>query len=134
MKKSLVLIFICLSCTHASAFFGNTVIKVQCYGLNSIDLIYTYELKDKEIFETVVMPKKDTSSRKDELISLTKLEDCTIKDARNWSCGGKTSYDATAGRFRSEMHSAHEGRYKYLVGFNSGKEKDAFCVKRVQSN
>jgi hypothetical protein len=132
MKNILPLFFI-LICTNTFAFFNNSKIKVQCLGSNSIDLIFTYELKDKEIFETVVMPKKDTSSGKDELISLTKLEDCTVKDSRNWSCGGKTSYD-TSGRFRSELHSVHEGRYKFLVGFNLGKDRDAFCVKRVQSN
>jgi hypothetical protein len=129
MKKSLFLISICLTCTHASAFFWDSKIKILCYGAKSVDFIYTYELKDKEIYETVVVPKKETNTGKDELISLTKLEDCTIKDSKNWSCGGKSTYEIS-GPYRSELHTVFEGRYRYTAG----SLKLDFCVKKVQSS
>ena len=128
MKAQLV-IFLILTSTNASAFFWDSKIKVLCYGTKSVHLIYTYELKDKEIYETLVMPKNTTASGKDELIDLKKLEDCTIKDSKNWSCGGKTSYEIS-GTYRSELHTVFEGRYRYT----SGTAKLDFCIKKIQSN
>lgn len=127
--KDLFLIFLILTSTNASAFFWNSKIKILCYGTKSVDLIYTYELKEKEIYETIIMPKKETNTGKDELISLTKLEDCTIKDSKNWSCGGKTSHEIS-GTYRSELHTVFEGRYRYT----SGTAKLDLCIKKIQSN
>ena len=127
--KAQFLTFLIFTSTNASAFFWDSKIKILCYGAKSVDLIYTYELKNNEIYETVVVPKKETNTGKDELISLTKLEDCTIKDSKNWSCGGKSSYEIS-GAYRSELHTVFEGRYRYT----SGTAKLDFCVKKIQSN
>ena len=129
MKTQFLMLLIFTS-TNASAFFWDSKIKVLCYGTKSVNLIYIYELKDKEIYETIVMPKNSTASGTDELIDLKKLEDCTIKDSKNWSCGGNSTYDKTFGRYRNELHVVFEGRYRHTpdsLNLNP-------CSKRVQSN
>ena len=128
--QAFFLLFLFFTTTNASAFFWDSKIKILCYGTKSVELIYTYELKDREIYETVVLPKKGTASGKDEMIDLKKLEDCTIKDSKNWSCGGKSTYDNTFGRYRNELHVVFEGRYRHTP---DSLNPDA-CAKRVQSN
>jgi hypothetical protein len=133
MKIFLLLISLTLVSTNSIAFFWDPKVKILCYGTKSLDLTFTYEFKDKEIFETVVMPKNKTITGKDELISLTKLEDCTIKDAKNWSCGGKTSYTSLT-PYRSDLHSVLDGRYRFIPALSGGVPKDWNCERRVQSN
>ena len=132
MKAQFLISLIFIS-SNASAFFWDTKIKVLCYDSKSLNLTFTYELKDREIYETVVMPKKDTVSGKDELISLTKLTDCTIKDSKNWSCGGKDSLLLSL-PYRSNTHSVLEGRYRFIPTLTGGIQKDWNCEKRIQSN
>ncbi len=122
-----------LTSTNASAFFWDSKIKVLCNGTKSLSLIFTYEVKDKEIYETAVMPKINTVTGKDELISLNKLEDCTIKDSKNWSCGGKNS-PILSSPFRSETHSVLEGSYRFIPAVRNGVQKDFLCERRVQAN
>ena len=127
--KALVVIFFIIGSVNASAFFWNSKITILCYGEKSVTDMYIYELKDGEIYETIIMPKKITKSGKDILIDLTKLDDCTIKDSKNWKCGGKTTYGAN-GSYRSEMHAVYEWQYTYFPDSSSYDN----CVKRVQSN
>ena len=128
--KALVAIFFLIAGVNASAFFWSSKIKILCYGEKSVHLVYEYELKNGEVYESLITPKKTNQSGKDELISLTKLDDCTVKDNKNWMCGGKTTYSAS-GRYRTETHTLFEGRYTHFPGTsNIGN----FCAKRVQSS
>jgi hypothetical protein len=129
MKAIFAIIFI-VSSANANAFFWDSKISILCYGGKSLDLILTYELKDREIYEEIIMPKTNTKSGKDELISMVRLEDCTIKNSKNWICGGKSTYHIS-GIYRSESHIVYEGRYKHVAG-SSGSL--ATCDKRVQAN
>jgi hypothetical protein len=133
IMRNIFLLFLAIASSNASAFFWDTKIKVLCYDSNSLNLTFTYELKEKEMYETVVMPKKDTISGKDELINLTKLADCTIKDSRNWSCGGKNSL-LLSKPYRSDTHSVLEGSYRFIPPVINGVQKDFLCERRVQSN
>ena len=40
--KKILFVFLTLLSTTSFAFFGNSSIKVLCYGDKSVDLIYTY--------------------------------------------------------------------------------------------
>ena len=126
--KAIFAIFLIISSGNVSAFFWDSKIKILCYGEKSVDMIFTYEFKDGEIYQEVIVPKKETKSGKDELIGLSKMEDCTIKNSKNWICGGKSTYQIN-GVFRSESHTVYEGRYKYMPA-NSIPD---LCNKRVQS-
>jgi hypothetical protein len=128
--KTLLVIFLIGASVSASAFFWKSKIKILCYGEKSVELIYTYELKNGEIYESLILPKKSNKSNKDELISLTKLDDCTIIDSKNWMCGGKTKYQSS-GAYRSETHALYEGRYTHMP---SSSDIDNYCAKRVQSS
>ena len=103
MKALLVIVYITCS-TNVGATFWNSKIKILCYGEKNIDLILTYELKDNEIYEEIIVPKKDTKSGKDELIRLAKLDECVIKNSKNWVCGGKST-QSVYGAYRSELHT-----------------------------
>ena len=128
--KALIFIFSIISSTNAGAFFWSSKIKILCYGEKSVGLILTYELKDREIYEEIISPKKENKSGNDELIRMVKLENCTIKDSKNWVCGGKATYQIN-GWYHSESHIVYEGRYKYMPGSTTSF---ATCVKRIQSN
>ena len=128
--KTLLVIFLIGLSVNANAFFWKSKIKILCYGEKSVELIYTYELKNGEIYESLIIPKKLSKSNRDELISLTRLDDCTIIDSKNWMCGGKTKYQ-DSGVYRSETHALYEGRYTHMP---SSSNLANYCTKRVQSS
>ena len=129
---------------NSNAFFWDSKIEVLCIDSNSsVQLVYTYEMKGGEIFETLILPKiRNKVKGTDVLISLTKLDDCVVKDSKNWVCGGKdSSFIRPEGnlllnvRQTSEQHSSLEGKYAFTpASQNSIVLPDPFCKKRIQSN
>ena len=135
MNRILIGFFTLVFFSNTNAFFwDSTIIKVNCIsGNNKIYYKYEYEFKDREIYETFIDPKEKI------LLSLEKLEDCVIKDIKNWVCGGKstfgTSITGKSEYYVSERHAVLDGRYRYRTSSrNSIDEEDNYCKKRIQSN
>ena len=73
-------------------------------------------------------------------LNLTKLEDCVIKDTKNWVCGGKSTSSVAPitykiDHYSTERHAVLEGRYQYNPStLNFIVQKDTWCKKRIQTN
>ncbi len=127
IKRFLCVAWLVLWSVNSHAFFWDQKIKIICYADNTVSFVFTYELKNQEIYSETIIPK-NSKSGKDELISLSKLEECTIKDSKNWMCGGKSTF-AFNKIYRSESHAFYEGRYTY----KPSSDGDLLCDKRIQS-
>jgi hypothetical protein len=134
MIKTFFIIFLFISLV-ANAAFWDSKITVVCQMDKETQTIFYYEFKDGQILETQIFPKRFTNTGKDELMSLSKLEDCVINNSKNWKCGGSAT-TTREGMYSTEEHSVLEGRYRFFPGgyLNKQKGKDTYCNKRIQSN
>jgi hypothetical protein len=123
VKYFIILIF--LTSVNSYAFFWDAKIKVNCYQGGDLVLNMEYEVKNGEVYETMIVPKRITISGKNELISLKKLEGCTIKSPKSWTCGGV----ALSSDYKQELHTYHEGRYTFYPGTIGDRQ----CSIRKQS-
>ena len=98
MLKLVTAFFTLVIFTNTNAFFWDSkIIEVSCIDdNNTIALLYKYEFKDKEVYETLIEPKQKI------LLSLTKLKDCVIKDAKNWVCGRKSTSEMSPITYKIE--------------------------------
>lgn len=107
MRNILAFIACVTVCTSSLAIFWQDKISVLC----SESVLHEFELKDGRIVLTLSVLEAGKSPRP---FSREKLEECKIKDIKNWSCGGKITNDFFGRSAFSAAHMVVDGKYHYL--------------------
>lgn len=105
--KFLIPLFISISSANVIAwelFKKDIKVKVQfCSLSNTYDMaaIFTYKLENNKIYELMEGLDKDNKRYGG---TLTTLDNCTILDSKNWSCGGINGISVLNGKFNFNIN------------------------------
>ncbi len=107
LKKILVLVALMSASMRGFGFFWQDKVSVLCAD----SILHEFELKDGRILLTLSVLEAGKSPR---AFSREVLDECKVKDIKNWSCGGKVTNDFFGKSAFSAAHMVVEGKYHYL--------------------
>ena len=123
VRKTLRVVTLLSMSMSAFAFFWQDKISVLCGG----SILHEFELRDGRIVLTLSVMEEGKPQRP---FSREELEDCKIKDLRNWSCGGKVTNDFFGKSAFSAAHLVTAGKYHYLP--STFYPRTGFCQTHQQ--